>query len=74
MMKDALPPDPPLVHPCIEDGCDEEGMIGEGVFLRKGKFGEWRCWRHDKALQAERAAYAASPAAQRDPRQGALGL
>jgi hypothetical protein len=29
----------PLLHPCREPGCTEEGSFGEGVDLLKGQLG-----------------------------------
>lgn len=53
----------PFLHPCVEPGCTEEGCIGEGVSLRKGQTGTWRCARHDREHRARRR-----PA---EPQQGA---
>jgi hypothetical protein len=46
----------PLLHPCREPGCTEEGSFGEGVDLLKGQPGTWRCHRHEREHRVRQAA------------------
>jgi len=46
----------PFTHPCQAPGCIKDGGFGEGVSLRKGIRGTWRCHEHWQAHKAELAA------------------